>query len=134
MLRIPLAVGVAQREDPLLRARSLLVAPRAAEGGIEVTRLERIEQRLRLERAAAGLGAHQKGLRAGGNPLLRYCVFDRGNDQTRADFSGVPVAELDNLAELVRRVDVQQRKRDRAGVKRLLGEPQQDRSSPSRSN
>ena len=40
---------------------------------------------------------------------------------------GVPVAELDHLAELVGRVDVQQRERNRPGIERLLRQPQQHR-------
>ena len=40
---------VAEREDALLGARALLVAPGAAERRVEVARLERVEQRLGLE-------------------------------------------------------------------------------------
>ena len=39
----------------------------------------------------------------------------------------VVVAELDHLAELVGGVDVQQREGNRAGIERLLRQPQQDR-------
>ena len=39
VLRIPLPVGVAQREDALLGARALLVAPRAAERRVEAAGL-----------------------------------------------------------------------------------------------
>jgi hypothetical protein len=49
------------------------------------------------------------------------------DDQPRADRLGHPVAELDHLPELVGGVDVQQREGDRAGVERLLRQPQQDR-------
>ena len=49
MLRVPLAARVAQRENPLLGARSLLVAPGAAEGGVEIRPPQRIEQRFRFE-------------------------------------------------------------------------------------
>ncbi len=122
VLRIPLAVGVAQREDALLGARALLVAPRAAERRVEAAGLQRVEQRLGLERAAAALRADQKRLRPVGDRLGVGV-----HDQPRADLGGVPVAELDHLAELVGRVDVQQRKRDRARVERLLREPQQHR-------
>ena len=41
--------------------------------------------------------------------------------------AGVAVAELDHLAELVGRVDVQQRERNRARIERLLRQPQQHR-------
>src|SRR6185436_4847079 len=63
VLRIPLALRVAQREDALLRARPFFVAPRAAERGVEVARFEAVEQRLGLEQAAAALRADQKRLR-----------------------------------------------------------------------
>ena len=68
------------------------------------------------------LRADQKRLRAVGD---RFGVGV--DDEPRADLGGVAVAELDHLAELVGRVDVQQRERDRAGIKRLLRQPQQDR-------
>ena len=46
-LRIPAMLGRAEREDPLLGPRLLLVAPRAAEGGVEAVLVERLLQRLR---------------------------------------------------------------------------------------
>ena len=49
------------------------------------------------------------------------------HDQPRADLRGVPVAEVDHLAELVGRVDVQQRERDRSGMERLLRQAQEHR-------
>ena len=79
-LRIPLAVGVAQREDALLGARALLVAPRAAERRVEVAGLERVEQRLGLQQAAAALRADGERLRAVGDRLLVGV-----DDQPRAD-------------------------------------------------
>ena len=81
-LRVPLALLVAQREDALLGARPFLVAPRAAERGIEVAGLERVEQRPRLQQAAAPLRADGKRLRAGRNR-----VGVRVDDQPRADFA-----------------------------------------------
>ena len=86
VLGIPLALRVAQREDPLLGARSLLVAPSAAERGVEIARLERVEQRLGLEQSAAALRADQERLRAVGNRLLVGV-----DDQPGADLGGVPV-------------------------------------------
>ena len=55
------------------------------------------------------LRADQKRLRAVGN---RFGVGV--DDQPRADLGRVAIAELDHLAELVGRVDVQQRERNRA--------------------
>src|SRR6202000_3365281 len=45
VLRVPLAEFVAEGEDPLLRPRLVLVAPAAAEDGVEATVLDRVEQR-----------------------------------------------------------------------------------------
>ena len=70
---IPLALGVAQREDALLGARAFLVAPRAAERRVEVAGLERVEQRLGLQQPAAALRADEKRLRAVGDRLGRWC-------------------------------------------------------------
>src|SRR3954469_6896426 len=50
--RVPLAEVVAEAEDPLLRAGALLVAPRAAERGVEAVLLDRVEQRRRLQPVA----------------------------------------------------------------------------------
>ncbi len=119
-LRVPLAVGVAHREHPLLGARALFVAARAADGAVEVAGLQRVEQRLRLQQAAAALRAHLERLRAVGDGFLV-----RVDDEPGADGLGHLVAELDHLAELVRGVDVQQRKRDGPRVERLLGQAQQ---------
>ena len=49
------------------------------------------------------------------------------DDQPRADLPRVAIAEGDHLAELVGRVDVEQRKRNRRRVERFLREPQHDR-------
>ena len=50
--RVPLAEVVAEGEDPLLRAGALLVAAGAAERGVEVVRLDRVEQRRGLQPVA----------------------------------------------------------------------------------
>ncbi len=122
ILRIPLPARVAQREDPLLGPRPLLVAAGAAEGRVVGAGGQRVEQRLGLERAAAGLGADQERLRAVGN---RFGVGV--DDEPRPDFRRIAIAELDHLAELVGGVDVKQRKRNRPGIERLLRQPQQHR-------
>ena len=121
-LGIPLALGVAQREDALLRPRFLFVAARAAEGRVEVAGLQAVEQRRRLEQRAAALRAEGERLRAGVERLLVGV-----HDQAGADFRGIPVAEGDHLPELVAGVDVQQRERNRAGIERLLRQAEQDR-------
>src|SRR6185369_17896276 len=80
VLRIPLSLGVAQREDAFLRARPLLVAAGSAERRIEVAGLEAVEPRLGFQQTAAALGADQEGLRAVGDRFLVGM-----NDQPRAD-------------------------------------------------
>jgi hypothetical protein len=103
-------------------ARALFVAAGAAERGVEPSRGQRVEQRLRLEEAAAPLRPERKRLRAVRNRLPVGV-----HDQPGPDCGGVPVAERDHLAELVRRVDVEQGKRDGRRVERLLCEAQHDR-------
>ena len=44
MARVPLAEGIAERENALFRARFLFVAPRAADAGVETEFGDRIEQ------------------------------------------------------------------------------------------
>src|SRR4029078_13282226 len=56
--RIPQPEVVAEREHALLRARALLVAPRAAERGVEPVLGDRVEQRRGLELVARGLVAY----------------------------------------------------------------------------
>jgi hypothetical protein len=54
------------------------------------------------------------------------------HDQPLAQLCHAPVAELDHLGEVVPRVDVHQRKRERGRAKRLLSQPQQhDRVLPT---
>ena len=122
-LRIPLAVGVADREDALLRARPFLVAPRAAEW-----------PRRSCPPASPSSSAlvfsrpQQRCV-----PTLNGCVPSPIASSFVWTISRAPtalaisVAELDHLAELVGGVDVEQRERDRARVERLLRQPQQDR-------
>ena len=52
LARVPLTEGVAKGQDALLGARLVLVAPRAAEGGVEVVVVDRVEQRHRLQAIA----------------------------------------------------------------------------------
>ncbi len=121
VLGIPLALRVAQGEDPFLGTRSLLVAPSAAEGGVEIARLQSVEKRLGLQESAAALRPHQERLRAVGNRL-----FVGVNDQSCADLGRVPVPELDHLAELVGRVDVKERERNRTRMEGLLRQAKHD--------
>ena len=52
-------------------------------------------------------------------------LLDRGDDQALAEFCDAAVAELDRLREVVPRVDVHDRERERRRAKRLLGQAQQ---------
>ena len=118
--RVPLAEVVAEREDPLLRARALLVAPGAADRGVELVRLHRVEQRRRLQLVARGARAGLLDDAARVDRLLH-----RGDDEPLAELRDAPVAVLDHLGEVVPRVDVHQREREAAGAERLLGQAQQ---------
>src|SRR4051812_21889375 len=109
-LGVPLAVRVANREDALLGAGSLLVAPGAADGRVEVASRQAVQQRLGLQQAAAALRADLVRLRPFADRL-----FVGVNDEPRPDLRGHAVAELDHFAELVGRVDVQQGERNRTG-------------------
>src|SRR3712207_3546064 len=62
VLVTPPAEVVAEREDPLLGPRALLVAAGAAERGVELVLLDRVEQRRRLQAVAGRARA----------PLLRH--------------------------------------------------------------
>src|SRR4029077_15228275 len=54
---IPLAEVVTEREDPLLRAGALFVAPGAADCCVELVRLHRVETRRRLQLVPRGARA-----------------------------------------------------------------------------
>ena len=117
--RVPLAEVVAEAEDALLRAGTLLVAARAAHRSVELMLLDRVEQRRRLQlvarRARAGL-------------LLHAALVDRllhaRDDEALAELGDAAVAVLDHLGEVVARVDVHDRERELGGTERLLGEAQ----------
>ncbi len=119
-LRVPLAEVVAEREDALLRAGALLVAAGAAEGCLEAVLLDRVEQRHRLEPVAR---------RARAALLDHAAVVDRvlhaRDDQPRAEVLDHAVAVLEDLREVVARIDVHDRERQRRGVEGLAREVQE---------
>jgi len=121
VLRVPLAELVAVGEDPLLGPRLLLVAPGSPEHGVELLRLDGVEERGGLQAVARGAGARLLGHPAGVDGRL-----DAGHDQTGSELGHPPVAELEDLGEVVPGVDVHQRERERGGPERLLGHPQHD--------
>src|SRR5437660_7710331 len=104
-LRLPLTELVAEREDALLGASTLLVAPCATEGGIEAVLANRIQQRHGLQRVA-------RGARAGllDDATAPDGLLNRGHDQGLTNLAHPPVAELERLGEVVARVDVHNRK------------------------
>ncbi len=58
--RVPLSRGIAERINPLLGARFFFIAPGAAKCRIETTLCQRIQQRARLQQAAAFLRSQRK--------------------------------------------------------------------------
>ena len=118
--RVPLPEVVAEREDALLRAGTLLVATRTADRGVEPVLFDGVEQRRCLEavarRAWTGLLDHAA-------PVDR--LLDRCDDQALVELGDAAVAELDHLGEVVAGVDVHDRERELARAERLLGEAEQ---------
>ena len=115
--------GVAEREDALLGARALLVAPRAAERRVEAAGL-RARRAAPWSSAGRSSAACRRRTAACRRRSPRSLVWTISRAPTCAR---VPVAELDHLAELVGGVDVQQRERNRPGIERLLRQAQQHR-------
>ena len=122
ILGIPLAILIAEGEDPLLGAGFLLVAPGAAECDVESTLGQSVEQGAGLQKTAALLCSEPKRAGAFVNRLPVGV-----NDQPRSDVTDEIVAERDHFMELVCRVDVQQRKRNLARVESLLRQPDHHR-------
>jgi hypothetical protein len=119
VLRVPLPELVAEGVDALLRAGLLLVAPRPAEDGVEVVRVNGVEQRggPQLVARAVGALAHTAGVDG---------LLDARDEQAHAELGGPAVAELQHLGEVVPGVDVQERERDARRRKGLLRQPQHD--------
>ncbi len=119
--RVPLAEVVAEREDPLLRPRALLVAARAAERGVEAVRLDRVEERGRLKPVAGGA---RTGLLDDAAAVDR--LLHRGDEQLDRELLDEAVAERDHLREVVPGVDVHQGERHVARPERLAREVGED--------
>ena len=122
VLRIPLPQRVAERIDPFLGPRLLFFAPRSAQRRVEPALLQRIQQRPRLQRRATLLRPQPERVR-----VLFECLRVFVHDQLETQLGARPVAELDHLPELVRRVHVQQRPRRLGRIKRLQRQPQHHR-------
>src|SRR6188472_1205036 len=119
--RVPLAEVVAKGEDPLLRARALLVAARAADRGVEAVLEHRVEQRGRLQPVACCPRACFVD-----DASLVDRVLDGRDHEPLSELRDPSVAELDRLGEVVARVDVHEREGEATGAERLLGEPQEN--------
>ena len=113
--------GRAQRKHPLLGAAFFLVAARAADRGVDAVTVERLLERQRLHHMGVERGAG--GDRA--DAFLEAFLVDMDDQVQFQPFRG-GVAKGDHVAELPRRVDVQQRKRHPAGAERLERQMQQD--------
>src|SRR5580765_6306591 len=70
VLRVPLTELVTEREEALLRPRLLLVAPRAADGGIEAMVTEAGQKSLCFEEATTILRTQIEGIGTGGDGRL----------------------------------------------------------------
>ena len=119
VLRIPLPELVTERVHPLLGPGLLLIAAAAAEHGVELVLDDAVEQRDGLQPVAAGAGP---GLLT--HPTLVDRLLHRRHDELDPELCDAPVAELEDLGEVVARVDVHHGERDARRPERLLGEPQ----------
>ena len=118
-LGVPLTELVSVGDDALLRAGTLLVTPGAAEHGVEAVLGDGVEQRHRLQWVA---GASRE---LAHTPLVDR-PLDRGHDQLDAELGDRTIAELDDLVEVVARVDVHHRERDPRRPERPPCEVQHD--------
>ena len=114
VLRVPLAELVAEREEALLGACLLLVAPGAAHHRVELVLLDRVEQRRGLQPVARRA---RTGVLDDAAPVDR--VLHRGDDEADVEPLDRRVAELDDLGEVVPGVDVHHRERQARRPERL---------------
>ena len=115
-------VPVAHREDALLGARLLLVAPGAAEAGIEAVPVQGVLERLGLHDVrvlAAAVGERRD--------VIGAALLVGVDDEVQMEFAGDAVPEGDHVAELPGGVHMQQREWQLAGVERLARQMQQHR-------
>src|SRR5467141_777819 len=119
VLRVPLAELVAEREHALLGARLFLVAPRAADRGVERKLSDRFEQGHRLCSIPAFIEPAQFD-RAAADRIL-----DRAHYEPLAEVRRSRVAECNHLREIVPGVDVHEGKRKLRGTESLLRKAQQ---------
>jgi len=117
--RLPLAETVAQAEDPLLGAGAFLVAPAAAEHRVVAVLVDRVQQRHGLQRVAGAVRPFDEA-------AVVDVVLHGRHFQPQAVAGHDPIAEVDDLGEVVAGVHVHDGKRDVRGPERLRGEREHD--------
>ncbi len=118
VLGIPLAELVAEREDALLGARLLLVAPGSPHASVEAELGDGLQQRHRLVRIARLV----RVLDDDGAAPDR--IFQRTHDEPLAQVGREFVAARDHFGEVVLGVDVHQRKGELCRPERLFRQTQ----------
>src|ERR687898_542754 len=122
VLGVPLAEVVAEAEHALLGPGLLLVAPGAAEHGVEPVLVDRPEQEHCLDAVAAGPRTGVIDDLPGVDGVLHA-----RDDEPHAQLGHPPVAVLEHLGEVVTRVDVHHRERQLGRGERLDGQVQHHR-------
>ena len=119
VFRIPLAEAVAEAEETFLGAGLFLVAPRAADGAVELEFLDGGEEDGDLKLVAADLTGDR----------LRDALFEgfvhRADDELGAKLLGAAVAELDEFWKFVAGLDVEERHGNVRGAKGFFREAQE---------
>src|SRR5260370_291859 len=111
----PLSIFSAEGIIPLFCAGAFFVTPGAAKSSIKPAGAERIQQRCGFEQFAAALSSQTKGV----SPIIESALVGV-YDQSEAQFLRLGIAKLNHLLKLVAGVNVQQRERNRFGMKGLL--------------
>ena len=122
VLRVPAVLAVAERIDPFLGPRLLLVAARAAEGSVETVLVQGLLESLGLHHVGVLGAAVGERVDALGDAVR----VDVG-DQVQAHFLDHPIAEPVHLLEFPAGVHVHHREGQLAGEEGLAGQVQHDR-------
>ena len=118
VFRIPAVVGRAEREDPLFRAALFFIPACAAKGHVEIILGQRLFQTIGFPH----VGVQAAVIERVDALFHRFGILI--NDQIHPGILRRLFAQRIHVAELPRRIDMQQRKRRRRRVKRLLGQMQ----------
>src|SRR4030095_5295498 len=111
---IPLTECVPQGKHAFFGARSFFLAAGAPDCRIELIFVQGVEECSRFQLAAAPRDTELQRMSAGCDR-----VFVTMHDESRADFFAEPIAKFDHLFELVTRVDVKERERQRSWIERF---------------